>query len=105
MDQGGLNASGINRLDEHPYLKLRGAGTMIAIIDSGIDYTHPAFRNGNQSRIVSIWDQSLPSGESEEVPYGQVLPGRRSTEPCSPKSAGNRSLLLTLTDMGHGLLP
>lgn len=35
MDQGGLNASGINRLHEHPYLKLRGAGTLIAIIDSG----------------------------------------------------------------------
>ena len=73
MDQGGLNASGINRLHEHPYLRLRGAGTLIAIIDSGIDYTHSAFRNGNQSRIVSIWDQSLPSGESEEVPYGQVF--------------------------------
>ena len=39
----------------------------------GIYYTHSAFRNGNQSRIVSIWDQSLPSGESEEVPYGQVF--------------------------------
>lgn len=73
MDQGSLNASGINRLHEHPYLKLRGAGTLIAIIDSGIDYTHPAFRNGDQSRIVSIWDQSLPSGKSEEVPYGQVF--------------------------------
>lgn len=73
MDQGSMNASGINRLHEHPYLKLRGAGTLIAIIDSGIDYTHPAFRNGDQSRIVSIWDQSLPSGKSEEVPYGQVF--------------------------------
>ena len=29
MDQGSLNASGINRLHEHPYLKLRGAGTLI----------------------------------------------------------------------------
>ena len=73
MDLGGLSASGVTRLHDHPYLKLRGGGTMIAIIDSGIDYRHPAFRNGNQSRIVSIWDQSLPGGPSEAAPFGQVF--------------------------------
>lgn len=35
MDQGGLDSSGVNRLHDHPYLKLRGAGNLIAIIDSG----------------------------------------------------------------------
>ena len=73
MDLGGLSASGVTKLHDHPYLKLRGGGTMIAVIDSGIDYRHPAFRNGNQSRIVSIWDQSLPGDSSETAPFGQVF--------------------------------
>lgn len=73
MDLGGLSVSGVTKLHDHPYLKLRGGGTMIAVIDSGIDYRHPAFRDGNQSRIVSIWDQSLPGDSSEAAPFGQVF--------------------------------
>lgn len=73
MDLGGLAASGVTRLHEHPYLKLRGAGTLIAVIDSGIDYRHPAFRNGEKSKIIRIWDQSLPGGASETAPFGQVF--------------------------------
>ena len=38
---------------------LRGKGTIIGIIDSGIDYTHPDFRNEDgTSRILYIWDQT-----------------------------------------------
>ena len=33
MDQGSLGASGITRLHDHPYLKLRGVGNLIAVID------------------------------------------------------------------------
>lgn len=73
MDLGSLAASGITRLHEHPYLKLQGAGTLVAVIDSGIDYRHPAFRNGNRSKVISIWDQSLPGGASETAPFGQVF--------------------------------
>ena len=62
MDVESLNASGVTRLHNHPYLKLRGAGTVIAVIDSGIDYQNPLFRNGNQSKILCIWDQTLPGG-------------------------------------------
>ncbi|MCL2698136.1 MAG: S8 family serine peptidase [Oscillospiraceae bacterium] len=37
---------------------LRGSGTLIGIIDSGIDYTHPDFRNQNgDSRVLYLWDQ------------------------------------------------
>ncbi len=41
-----------------PYLS--GKGVLIGIADSGIDYTHPAFRNADGStRILALWDQSL----------------------------------------------
>ena len=73
MDLGGLSASGIIRLQEHPYLQLRGKGTVIAVIDSGIDYQNPIFQNEMGSRILAIWDQTLEGGEKEEVPYGRVF--------------------------------
>ena len=38
---------------------LFGKGILIAVLDSGIDYTHPEFRNPDGStRILSIWDQT-----------------------------------------------
>ncbi|MDR1531253.1 MAG: S8 family serine peptidase [Clostridiales bacterium] len=37
---------------------LSGRGTIVAIIDSGIDYTHPDFRNSDgTTRVMYIWDQ------------------------------------------------
>ena len=41
---------------------LTGDGTLICIIDSGIDYSHPDFRNPDgTTRIRALWDQSIPS--------------------------------------------
>lgn len=72
MDFGSLSASGITRLQEHPYLQLKGQGTAIAIVDSGIDYRNSLFQNEMGSRILCIWDQTL-EGDGTEVPYGRVF--------------------------------
>lgn len=72
MDLGSLSASGITRLQEHPYLQLKGSGTAVAVVDSGIDYRNPVFQNEMGSRILCIWDQTL-EGDGKEVPYGRVL--------------------------------
>jgi subtilisin family serine protease len=38
----------------------RGAGAVVAVIDTGIDWTNPDFRNPDgTSRILAIWDQTL----------------------------------------------
>jgi len=42
------------------YPSLTGKGILLAIIDSGIDYTHPDFINdNNRSRIFALWDQTI----------------------------------------------
>jgi subtilisin family serine protease len=39
---------------------LYGAGVLVAVIDSGIDYAHPDFCNEDgTTRIVELWDQTL----------------------------------------------
>lgn len=43
--------------------ELSGKGTLVAVIDSGIDYMHPDFRfPDGSSRILALWDQTIPSG-------------------------------------------
>ena len=72
MDLGSLSASGITRLQEHPYLQLKGSGTAVAVVDSGIDYRNPVFQNEMGSGILCIWDQTL-QGDGKEVPYGRIF--------------------------------
>ena len=48
-----------------------GKGVLVGIVDSGIDYTSPAFRNEDgTTRILGIWDQTLP--EDTSVPTSGV---------------------------------
>lgn len=63
MDTSPLDVSGITRLANQPVLALKGQGTIIGIIDTGIDYTNPAFIDANgRTRILRIWDQSDATG-------------------------------------------
>ncbi|GLB32686.1 hypothetical protein LAD12857_46090 [Lacrimispora amygdalina] len=54
--------------DLHPALvysdfNLTGRGIIVGIIDTGIDYQHPAFLNNDRTtRILSIWDQTIQEG-------------------------------------------
>ena len=42
---------------------LDGTGVIAAVIDSGVDYFHPDFRNEDGStRILNLWDQTVPEG-------------------------------------------
>lgn len=53
---------------------LTGKGTLICVIDSGIDYTHPDFRNPDGStRIKALWDQTIPSNDTLSSPDGYFL--------------------------------
>lgn len=55
----GRQVSCIDIVQDMP-LSLRGKGTLIGIVDSGIDYENAEFRNEDgTTRIVSLWDQSV----------------------------------------------
>lgn len=62
-----LDSSNISQIQSNPSLALFGLGVLVGIIDTGVDYTHPAFkRSDNTSRIVSIWDQTIQDGYPPE---------------------------------------
>lgn len=61
----GKRVSCINEVQKTPF-SLYGRGTLVAIVDSGIDYTLPDFRNPDgTTRIRNLWDQSLPGNPPE----------------------------------------
>lgn len=100
MDVDALNASGIIGLHNHPYLKLQGEGTAVAVIDSGIDYRNPVFRSGDVSRIAYIWDQTIPGNEDERVPYGKVF--AREDINRALQSENPLEIVPSLDTVGHG---
>lgn len=67
MDQTALEVSGILRLQNPAGLDLLGQGIIVGFLDTGIDYTHPAFRNTDgTTRIAALWDQTAENGNPPE---------------------------------------
>ncbi len=78
---------------------LYGQGILTAVIDSGIDYTLPDFRNADGStRIRYLWDQSLP-GEMPGVEYSadQINEALRASTPQA-----RREIVPSDDRSGHG---
>lgn len=67
-------ASCITPVWDNPY-NLSGQGVLVAIIDSGIDYTHPDFNNPDgTSRIIAIFDEATGREYTKvEIEEGAVL--------------------------------
>ncbi|NCD01968.1 MAG: peptidase [Clostridia bacterium] len=74
LDTTSMEQSGILPVHYSPASGFRGSGIIVGVIDTGIDYTHPAFRfsDGN-TRILSIWDQTIQTDQvPERFPFGTV---------------------------------
>lgn len=70
LDSSSMEASGILTTFAAPALGNRGRGTLIGIVDTGIDYTNPLFRyQDGSTRIAGLWDQSIPAG-GDTIPPG-----------------------------------
>ncbi len=87
---------------------LFGQGVLVAVIDSGIDYTLEDFRNEDgTTRILSLWDQSLDPGEGENAPEGYNVGVEYSrekiNEALNARTMPERMSLVASRDTsGHG---
>ena len=67
MNEESLEQSGILTMQNYPGLNLKGQGILLGFIDTGINYTNPAFLSETgESRIFSIWDQTIQEGTPPE---------------------------------------
>lgn len=63
LDTTSLETAGILAVQNQPFLSLKGRNVIVGFLDSGIDFTHPAFRNPDgTTRILRIWDQTVQTG-------------------------------------------
>lgn len=70
LDVASAERSGIGRIRRQSELGLLGQGVLVGFVDTGIDYTHPAFRyEDGSSKIVAIWDQTQENG-AKPVGFG-----------------------------------
>jgi subtilisin family serine protease len=94
----GRAASCVSALQTEEY-DFFGQGVLIAVIDSGVDYLHPDFRNDDGStRILAIWDQSASvrsnmeekeqMGVSRDTSQSESLMTSENTE-ASPEGLKN----------------
>lgn len=98
-----LEASGITQLQRVPNLGLFGQGVLVAIIDSGIEYTNDAFINEDRtSKIVSLWDQTLNEGGTgqEVLGYGTEFTKEMINEALSLEDP--LELVPSIDETGHG---
>lgn len=59
----GKRVSCISAVSGGTRLNLTGKDVILAVIDSGIDYAHPDFRNSDgTTRILELWDQTIENG-------------------------------------------
>lgn len=65
----GRRVSCINEVQVPPE-GLSGTGVLVGIVDSGIDYANPDFRNEDgTTRIAALWDQTVPGNPPDG--YGE----------------------------------
>ena len=71
LDRSALESSGIIQVQEQAFLELSGRGVLVGIIDTGIDYTSPAFiYEDGTSKIAYIYDQTINENPPENFYTG-----------------------------------
>ena len=87
---------------QRPPLRLTGRGCVICFIDTGIDYTMDVFRDADgNSRVLSIWDQTIQSGTP---PEGFLYGSEYSREDINQalRSENPYNIVPSRDENGHG---
>lgn len=96
-----LEAANIIPVQQQPYLNLTGQGTIIGVVDTGIDYTQPVFRyEDGTTKINYIWDQTITTGPNGNVNYGTVYTKQQINEALA--SNDPYSIVPHKDTVGHG---
>lgn len=84
--------------------KLYGAGVLVAIIDSGIDYANLDFRNADgTTRIYALWDQTIPGNPPEGYVQGTEYTQEKINEALQQENRTERMKIVPSEDRsGHG---
>lgn len=85
-------------------LSLLGSGILVAVIDSGIDYANPDFRNEDgTTRIVSLWDQTIDGNPPKGYLIGTEFTENQINEALrQPTKQSQLSLVPSIDTSGHG---
>lgn len=85
-------------------LSLFGNGCIVGIIDSGIDYANPVFRNADGStRIIAIWDQTEAGTPPEGYQIGAYYDADQINEALRFQTTAEQQNIVRTQDFsGHG---
>jgi minor extracellular serine protease Vpr len=98
----GRTASCINPVQSQPY-NLFGEGVIVAVIDSGIDYSHPDFRNEDgTTRIAALWDQTIPGSPPAGYDIGTLYPRDKINEALKTPMPERMEIVPSTDLSGHG---
>lgn len=98
----GRTASCINPL-QTTNVNLFGEGVLVAIIDSGIDYSHPDFRNENgTTRISVLWDQTIAGDPPEGYDIGTLYTREQINEALEVPMPERLNIVPSTDLSGHG---
>lgn len=89
---------------QRPPLNLTGRGVLVGVIDSGIDYANPVFRNADgTTRIRNLWDQSLSENPPEGYLIGTEYTAEQINKALSQPTIEQRRQIVPSQDIsGHG---
>jgi Subtilase family. len=104
VSDNSLEASGILKIRNIPNFNLRGQGVLMAIIDTGIEYTNPIFLNADKTtRIISIWDQTIESSTPQEgIKYGTIYSREQINKAL--QSENPYQIVPSRDENGHGTM-
>ena len=82
---------------------LTGKGILTGVVDSGVDYFHPDFRNADgSSRILRLWDQSIQGKPPQGYVTGTEYTKEEIDEALALGENQGRRLVPSVDYSGHG---
>lgn len=101
LDVESLEGAGIYQVQQQPYLDLKGRGTLIGFVDTGIDYTKDTFiYEDGTSKIQYLYDQSARGNTPEGFFIGTEYTNAQINEAL--KSDNPYDIVPQKDTVGHG---